>query len=403
MLRALTAAGVRASACLSIAASLLFIAANVSHVRAEKGAAGVVSPGASPDGRTLIVRLRSFAPRASGRLEVEPTKGGGRVRLTALNMPPPQSLAPDARTFVAWASGGRILRLGELRRGSRGDASLVFSHPSEFARYSLIVTAERDARAERPTGAPVFSTRANEVAALFPAPPPGEDSRAAAATARRERRTVPTPSRRDTDAPPHRRGGTTDTTTATAGTNAPPRPAANAGTPRPAATNNAAAMTPPPAAATTALRIRESARAGGAEGEFFANVDEAIECDAGARTLVLVGDRGARRARGTARVATQPDGTAYVRVRFRRVPKPSRFGRGTRYAMWALNPEELSTTYMGTLPARDINRRQTYARTEGVNSNKFRLLVTAERRAAPAPRPAGRRVLMTFKGRRRKS
>jgi hypothetical protein len=379
MLRALTA-GVRANACLLVVASLLFIAANVSHARAEKGAAGVVSHATSPDGRTLIVRLRSFAPRASGRLEVEPTKGGGRVRLTALNMPPPQSLAPNARTFVAWASGDRILRLGELRRGSRGDASLVFPHPTEFARYSLIVTAERDARAERPTGAPVFSTRANEVAALFPAPPPGEDSRAAT-TARRERR---------------------------AGTNAPPTPrsrAANSTTPRPAATNNAAAMTPPPSAATTAttaLRIRDSARAGGAEGEFFANVDEAIERDAGARTLLLVGDRGARRARGTARVAMQPDGTAYVRVRFRRVPKPSRFGRGRRYAMWALNPEELSTTYMGTLPSHDINRRQTYARTEGVNSNKFRLLVTAERRAAPATRPAGRRVLMTFKGRRRK-
>jgi hypothetical protein len=89
-------------------------------------------------------------------------------------------------------------------------------------------------------------------------------------------------------------------------------------------------------------------------------------------------------------------------VRFRRVPPPSRFGRGRRYAMWALNPEDLGTTYMGTLPARGINRGQTYARTEGVKSDKFRLLVTAERRT-PAPRPTGRRVLMTFKGRRRKS
>jgi hypothetical protein len=69
--------------------------------------------------------------------------------------------------------------------------------------------------------------------------------------------------------------------------------------------------------------------------------------------------------------------------------------------MWALNPEDLGTTYMGTLPARDINRRPAYARTEGVNSNKFRLLVTAERRT-PATSPTGRRVLMTFKGRRRK-
>jgi hypothetical protein len=140
--------------------------------------------------------------------------------------------------------------------------------------------------------------------------------------------------------------------------------------------------------------------AGGAAGEFFTNVDEALKRDAEARTLVLVGDRGARRARGTARVATLEDGTAYVRVRFRRVPPPSRYGRGRRYAMWALIPED-GTVYMGTLPARDINRRQAYARTEGVNSDKFRLLVTAERRT-PVARPKGRRVLMTFKGRRRK-
>jgi hypothetical protein len=384
-------AGARASVRLCAAASLLFVASNNSIAH---GAGGVVS-GASVDGRTLVVRLRSFAPRASGRLEVEPTAGGGRVRLTALNLPTPQSLAPNARTFVAWASGGRILRLGELRRGSRGGGSLVFPHPSEFARYSLIVTAERDARAERPTGAPVFSTRANEVAALFPAPPPpgfdDDNARATTATtARRERRATPPPRRRATTV-----STPSDTTTVAATetnvtnvTNAPPRSA------------TAAAATA--AATTTTLRTR--GRAGSAAGEFFADVDEAIKNDAGARTLVLVGDRGARRARGTARVATRGDGTAYVRVRFRRVPPPTRFGRGRRYSMWALNPADLGTTYMGTLPARDINRRPTYARTEGVNSDKFRLLVTAERRAAPTARrrPTGRRVLMTYKGRRKK-
>ena len=362
-----------ASAC---AASLLLIAPGAFVARAENGAAGV-GFAAALDGKNLIVRLRSFAPRASGRLEVEPTTGGGRVRLTAVNLPPARSLAPNARTFVAWASGGRILRLGELRRGSRGEGSLIFSHPAEFARYSLIVTAETDARAERPTGAPVFSTRANEVAALFPDARP-DNTRVA--TARRDRRTTTTTRR---DAPASTSSSTPGATAAASGTNTPPAHAATA------------------AATTTALRTRGRAHAGGAAGEFFTNVDEAIRSDASARTLVLVGDRGARRARGTARVATREDGTAYVRVNFRRVPPPSRFGRGRRYAMWALNPEDLGTTYMGTLPARDLNRRPTYARTEGVNSNKFRLLVTAERRT-PAPRPTGRRVLMTFKGRRRK-
>ena len=370
---------VRAPAFLCIASSLLLVASNAFAARAENGAGGISS--AAPfDGKILVVRLRSFAPRASGRLEVEPTTGGGRVRLTAVNLPPARSLAPNARTFVAWASGGRILRLGELRRGARGDGSLVFPHPSEFARYSLIGTAETDARAERPTGAPVFSTRANEVAALFPDPPRNNPR---GATASRERRTT-TPTRR---AAPASTSSSTSAATARA----------NETSTKPSARPSTAAA----AVTTTALRTRGGVRGGGAASEFFTNVDEALRSDAGARTLVLVGDRGARRARGTARVATREDGTAYVRVRFRRVPPPTRFGRGRRYAMWALNPEDLGTTYMGTLPARDINRRQTYARTEGVNSDKFRLLVTAERRT-PAPRPTGRRVLMTFKGRRKK-
>jgi hypothetical protein len=377
MLRA-GGACVRASLASVCAVALLLLIASGAYVGRAGNGAGGVSSAVSVDGKTLIVRLRSFAPRASGRLLLEPTTGGGRARLTATNLPPARALAPNARAFVAWASGGRIIRLGELRRDSRGGGSLVFPHPAEFARYSLIVTAEADARAERPSGAPVFSTRANEVAALFPEAPAGDATRAA--TTRRERRATTTT--RPAAPPVPTRNSTTRATTSAASETATPSRAANAAT-------------------TTALMTRGRVRAGSAEGEFFTNVDEAIKRDATARTLVLVGDRGARRARGTARVATLEDGTAYVRVRFRRVPSPTRFGRGRRYAMWALNPEDLATTYMGTLPARDINRRQTYARTEGVNSDKFRLLVTAERRT-PAPRPTGRRVLMTFKGRRRR-
>jgi hypothetical protein len=241
----------------------------------------------------------------------------------------------------------------------------------------LIVTAETSASAERPTGAPVFSTRANEVAALFPIK---DDAARATAAAGRERRATDR-----SNAPVVAAAARRSTATAArVETNTSPR------------TGVAATA----AATTTALRIRE--RTGGAAGEFFKEIDEAIERDAAARTLALVGDRGARGARGTARVATQ-DGTAYVRVRFRRVPPAARFGRGQRYAMWALIPEDMSTVYMGSLPARNLNRQQTYARTEGVRSGKFRLLVTAERRSAlPAARPRGRRVLMTFKGRRRK-
>lgn len=343
-------AGVFVSAC----AALLCIAANVSLARSESGAGGPANSATPVASQTVIVRLRSFAPRASGHLEVKPTKQGGRVRLTVVNLPPPQSLAPNARAFIAWASGGRILRLGELRRDARGGGSLTFTHPSEFARYSLIVTAEASANAVRPAGTPVFSTRANEIAALYPVK---DNPREAA---RRESRA---PSRRETH---------------TAPTNDAPR-----------------AETSP----TPALRARGRTRRGSAAGDFYSKIDEAIENGEGGRTLVLVGDRGARQARGWASVATQ-NGAAYVRVRFRRVPSATRFGAGRRYAMWALIPED-GTVYMGSLPARNLNGTQTYARTEGVNSDKFRLLVTAERRI-PAIRPTGRRVLITLKGRRRR-
>lgn len=326
------AAGTRALtfACCA-AASLLFIATNFSVVRAEGGGGRGGSSEMSVDGKTLVVRLRSFVPRASGRLEVEPTPTGGRVRLTAMNLPSPQSLAPNARAFVAWASGGRtLLRLGELRRGARGVGSLVFPHPAEFARYSLIVTAEQSTRAERPMGAPLFSTRANEVAALFPIK---DDF--AREIARRERRTATT--RDETDSPV----------------------------------------------------INETTRA--SAGEFYASINEALASPRDSRTVTLVGERGARRASGVARVVAR-DGTAYVRVRFRRVPPPARFG-AKRYVLWASSDED-GTLFLRALPKRRLNNRNTYARRRGVKAGDFTLRVTAEKRH-PSARPRGRRVMRT--------
>jgi hypothetical protein len=321
-------------ACCAVAL-LLFVEANMSAVSAE-GSAGNKSSGGSSamsvDGVTLIVRLRSFAPRASGRLEVEPTPTGGRVRLTAVNLPSPQSLAPNARTFVVWASGGRIVRLGELRRSAGGSGSLNFSHPAEFARYSLVVTAEQSARAERPLGAPLFSTRANEVAALFPIK---NDS--AREIARRERRAVTTTPRTEIGSIMSKE------------------------------------ITRPPV------------------GEFYASINEALAAPEESRTLTLVGERGARHASGVARVATR-DGTAYVRVRFRRIPQPARFG-AKRYVLWA-SSEEDGTLFLRALPRHRLNSQNTYARRRGVKASDFTLRVTAEKRH-PSARPRGRRILHT--------
>jgi hypothetical protein len=91
-------------------------------------------------------------------------------------------------------------------------------------------------------------------------------------------------------------------------------------------------------------------------------------------------------------VATR-EGTAYVRVRFRNVPSPARYGV-RKYVMWAQLAED-GPLFLRALPARGLNRRATYARRRDVNSPDFRLLVTAERRY-PRPRPAGRQVLKTL-------
>jgi hypothetical protein len=298
----------------------------------------------------LVVRLRSFVPGASGRVVVEPNESGGRVRVVASKLPAPESVAPDARAFVVWATGGEVRRVGELRRDARGDAAFEFAHPAGFNSYSLLVTAERDALIARPAGAFVFSTRAGEVSAFYPPKPEpraasSENSRASVPAIRS--RTVT--GERENDAA------------------------------RPASSSIGAHAT------STVATLPVSAS------EFYESVDSAVADSASARTLTLAGLGGARRARGDARVATR-EGTAYVRVRFRNIPSPARYG-ARRYVMWAQLPED-HALFLRALPARGLNRRATYARRRDVNSPDFRLLVTAERRY-PRARPAGRQVLKT--------
>ncbi|HEX8293843.1 MAG TPA: anti-sigma factor, partial [Pyrinomonadaceae bacterium] len=111
------------------------------------------------------IRLRSLTTRATGQLTVEASEGGGRARLTALNLPDPQTVAAGSTVYVVWAvSGGRIRRLGELRRDERGNGGLAFERPAGLERYGVIVTAESAADVERP-GDPVLTTRADEAAA----------------------------------------------------------------------------------------------------------------------------------------------------------------------------------------------------------------------------------------------
>src|SRR2546423_11932507 len=154
----------RAFACaLALVAALA--AANLFDSRAAAHRARAAT---AQGGGRVDIRLRSLTTRATGKLTGEASEGGGRARLTALNLPDPQTVAAAARTYVVWAvSGGRIVRLGELKRDERGNGGLAFDRPEGLERYGVIVTAESSADAERPSD-PVLTTRADEAAALYP-------------------------------------------------------------------------------------------------------------------------------------------------------------------------------------------------------------------------------------------
>jgi hypothetical protein len=278
------------------------------------------------------IRLRSLTTRATGQLTVEASEGGGRARLTALNLPDPQTVAAGSTTYVVWAvSGGRIRKLGELRRDERGNGGLAFDRPEGLERYGVIVTAETSAEVERP-GDPVLTTRADEAAALYPSKPeaaPSAPERAAA-------------------------------------------PKANTARPAPV----------PPAA--PGPRARNTA------GDFYAEVEDALAARGGGRVIELEGDAAAPNAHGAARV-TLSSNRAYVRANFRGVPLPSSLGAGV-YVLWGVVPDG-RIVYMGSLPAtEDLNRAEVYVRVAGFDADDYTLLVTAER-ARPAAAPDGRRLL----------
>ncbi|MET0647493.1 MAG: hypothetical protein ABW208_12815 [Pyrinomonadaceae bacterium] len=295
-------------------------------------------PGRKPPALTraqaerVDIRLRSLTTRATGQLTIEASEGGGRARLTALNLPDPQTVAAGSTTYVVWAvSGGRILRLGELRRDERGNGGLAFERPEGFERYGIIVTAEASAEVERP-GDPVLTTRADEAAALYPSKP---------------------------EAAPEAAADTSRTNAA----KAPPAPV-------------------PPAPAST--------RAPRAAGDFYAEVDDALASQGGGRVIELEGDSAAPNARGAAR-ATLNSNRAYVRANFRGMPLPSSLGASV-YVLWGVIPDG-RIVYMGSLPAtQDLNRAEVYVRVAGFETDDYTLFVTAER-ARPAPAPDGRRLL----------
>ena len=119
--------------------------------------------------KPLSIRLRSFIVGASGTLSFEPTLTGGLVRLTALGLPPLRNLLPGAQGYFVWAvpSGGDSIRVGELRIDASGNGGIEFARPEPLERYSVMVTAELTATAEKPKGMVIFSTWLGEAKAFF--------------------------------------------------------------------------------------------------------------------------------------------------------------------------------------------------------------------------------------------
>lgn len=266
----------------------------------------------SDDGQEI--RLRSFAPGASGRIHIIPNANGGRVRLTALGLPAPQEVSIAARVFVIWAAAAEraAQRVGLLETDVRGNGGLEFSLsslPAAFDRFSVIVTAEPSGDVNAPTGAPVLSTRAREIVRASGERSAGAAERRGADEAANERR-----ARRNA-----RRGTTTN---------------------------------------------------------FYDEVNAAVD-SGGGRTLELVGSEATPNASGMARVAAH-NANAYARARFSRLALPIENAPGARFfVLWAIASDG-RIFYMGSLPNEYLNEAEVYVRVSDTRADSFALAVTVE-------------------------
>jgi hypothetical protein len=364
-----------ALAALASAAATRLRSEDATHAAATHATATTLAKlDARQDSDRVDIRLRSLTTRATGKLTVEPSEGGGRARLTALNLPDPRTVTPGARTYVVWAvSGGRILNLGELKVDARGNGGLAFDRPEGFDRYGVIITAEASAGVERP-GDPVLTTRADEAAALYTTPAPPADT--------------PDSDKTMTD----RTNAETNTTDRTNAPDTTATPGKGSARPAPKATRGAASNATRSAAATVPVAAPSVApsRRGSARGAFYSEVEDAIASTGGGRVVEFAGDGGAPGASGAARAAYR-EGRAYVRANFRGVPLPSALGASV-YVLWGVLSDG-RIVYMGSLPATDdLNRAEVYVRVAGFDANDYTLFVTAEA-ARPAHAPSTRRVL----------
>src|SRR5256714_5207844 len=121
------------------AIALAIVGAASFDQRAVSSSSRRAGPVAAKDTDRVDIRLRSLTTRATGKLTVEASEGGGRARLTALNLPDPQTVAAAATTYVVWAvSGGSGCCLGGLKTveaGQRGPALRPARRPPPQQRH----------------------------------------------------------------------------------------------------------------------------------------------------------------------------------------------------------------------------------------------------------------------------
>src|SRR2546423_11206563 len=91
------------------ALALAIVGAASFDQRAVSSSSRRAGPVAAQDTERVDIRLRSLTTRATGKLTVEASERGGRARLTALNLPDPQTVTADAHTYgvLALSRGGR--------------------------------------------------------------------------------------------------------------------------------------------------------------------------------------------------------------------------------------------------------------------------------------------------------
>ena len=116
---------------------------------------------------TVALHSSDRTPAATGEIRAVPAPNGNtNVTITVDHLAPPDRIAPDATTYVAWIvpkgdsvhdSTGTAMpnNAGQIRLGSDLHGELQVVTP--YKDFQVVITPERTAALQQPTAAPVLS------------------------------------------------------------------------------------------------------------------------------------------------------------------------------------------------------------------------------------------------------